>query len=193
MTVWKRWRRRAVHLAVAVGTASTLLLAPGAASASGRAASRLTVRPPLATSTAEPASGRVWHLQTVPGLSGYQSLGAVSCPSSTFCMGVGQGPHGPLVSERWNGRTWSRVPVPTVHPEAVLEGISCVSPDACMAVGMREGRVPLHTLAEHWNGRSWSVLTTPNLEEGGFTAVSCVTATDCMAVGQSQPPGRVTR
>ena len=38
-------------------------------------------------------------------------------------------------------------------------------------------------LIEEWDGQSWSVVSTPNLDTNSLTSVSCLTSTDCWAVG----------
>jgi hypothetical protein len=46
----------------------------------------------------------------------------------------------------------------------------------------------MFTLAELWNGHSWSMQTTPNPPKGAYSqlnGISCVTSTDCVAVGSS--------
>jgi Bacterial Ig-like domain (group 3) len=41
-----------------------------------------------------------------------------------------------------------------------------------------------HTLAEHWNGTAWSIVSTPSTGFG-FRSVSCVSSSDCWAVGSA--------
>src|SRR5579875_2153555 len=83
--------------------------------------------------------------------------------------------------------TWSAEP--TVNQGATgnyLNAVSCGSATDCMAVGSyTDSSGNDKTLAEAWNGDSWSVLTTPDPGATGnqFNDVSCVSATDCEAVG----------
>ncbi len=80
-------------------------------------------------------------------------------------------------------------------------GVSCVQSDACVAVGSYWS-LGVHTdvtLAETWNGSTWSVMATPNppgLEEGWkdgryalLRGVSCLTTSDCVAVGYYRDTG----
>src|SRR5207244_9305104 len=44
-----------------------------------------------------------------------------------------------------------------------------------------------HTLVEHWDGSSWSIVSSPNFgpdaNNNGLDSVTCVSASDCWAVG----------
>jgi hypothetical protein len=82
---------------------------------------------------------------------------------------------------------WSIVPSATPSRGGGLEGVSCVSATDCTAVGDRDHL----TLVEHWNGTVWSIVPSPSASgssasgsrSSGLDAVSCVSATDCTAVG----------
>jgi hypothetical protein len=62
---------------------------------------------------AERWNGKTWAIQptpnpprgNLPGAVAY--LTAVSCPSATACVAVGQSNAGALVAELWNGKTWA--------------------------------------------------------------------------------------
>jgi hypothetical protein len=76
---------------------------------------------------------------------------------------------------------------------STLTGVSCPSTTDCMAVGWSEAENQssvYYTLGEVWNGTSWTIIHTPspsNLGGGAqLNAVSCVSSTDCMAVGETQ-------
>ena len=81
---------------------------------------------------------------------------------------------------------WSIVLPPTSSNGGSLRGVSCVSSSDCTAVGSStEG-----TLVEDWDGVVWSTTSSPSPIRGGsgpdsswLQAVSCVSATDCIAVG----------
>jgi hypothetical protein len=67
-----------------------------------------------------------------------------------------------------------------------LKGVSCVRAGFCMAVGYYPASTRYQTLTERWDGSSWSRLSSPNPgdTQGNFlSAVSCASATFCMAVG----------
>jgi len=116
---------------------------------------------------------------------------AVSCPTATMCMAVGDvvlGATQTMLAERWNGHRWFVTPL--AHPPGAtasfLTGVSCSSAGACSAVGSEfdpsTGGGPL---AERWNGSSWAVQVTPSPGNEGvpFAAVSCGSAVSCTAVG----------
>jgi hypothetical protein len=146
---------------------------------------------------AESWNGTAWSIvpSRNPAPSGYASyLHGVSCVSASSCVAVGSyddaGPADTLV-ESWDGSTWSVVPTPSLGSSTVnsLAGISCVSASSCMAVGNQEvPDDPNQTLAESWNGATWSVVPTPDttVNDDNFLAgASCLTASDCTAVGWS--------
>lgn len=72
-----------------------------------------------------------------------------------------------------------------------LQDVSCASASSCMAVGWAQhasGQPANITVAEQWNGSSWRVLPTPTPDQGSggeLLGVSCVSSSDCMAVGQA--------
>jgi hypothetical protein len=144
---------------------------------------------------AESWNGTSWSIVRTPNPAptGYNDrLSSVSCVSASSCTAVGfsdnAGPVQTLV-ESWDGSTWSVVPTPGLGSSTVngLAGVSCVSASSCMAVGTQE--VPdfgIQTLADSWNGTSWSAVPTPDpsLNYDNFlNGVSCLTASDCTAVG----------
>ncbi len=71
-----------------------------------------------------------------------------------------------------------------------LHGVSCSSAGACMAVGDHlsvSGGLG-GTLTERWNGADWSVVPSPSPRHfphagAELDGVSCVSASDCLAVG----------
>lgn len=96
------------------------------------------------------------------------------------------------LGEAWNGSRWSIQPTPNLArvPYTVLRSVSCTTRWACTAVG-QSGQTPQYgqqtrTLAARWNGRTWAVQPTPALVAGAadaLNAVSCKSATSCVAVG----------
>ncbi len=139
-----------------------------------------------------------WTISTSPGTgSSYNSLGSVSCVSTTSCVAVGSTQNTErfdrTLIESWNGHTWSRSPSPNVGNYEVnndLAGVSCVSATWCVAVGRQSSPVRGSTdvpgtLIETWNGSTWSVTPSPPSTEFILWGVSCVSVTWCIAVGQS--------
>ena len=110
------------------------------------------------------------------------ALSSVSCASPTTCEAVGSG-----LAEGWDGSSWTIQNTPNTPIGNGLTSVSCTSASACEAVGSSGTSTLGHpggtTLAEAWNGASWSLQSGPNLAGGTLSAVSCVSATTCEAVG----------
>jgi hypothetical protein len=119
-------------------------------------------------------------------------LTAVSCSSASHCVAVGSytdsSDRTRALSEVWSGSGWAVVhtPTPKGGTDIGLDGISCVSASHCVAVGSYTNHrsVP-RTLTEFWNGSAWSIVASRNPagSASGLSAVSCHSATACMAVG----------
>ena len=81
----------------------------------------------------------------------------------------------------------SVVPSPNQLDYSMHRGVDCVTQNYCWAVGSwthTDGR----TLVEHWDGTAWKIVPSPNADwatDSHLTAVSCVSSTDCMAVGDA--------
>ncbi|HEX4091134.1 MAG TPA: hypothetical protein VHZ33_20680 [Trebonia sp.] len=129
-------------------------------------------------------NGRGWWLaasRSAPSASLY----GVSCPSATSCFAVGSSltASGGSLVERWNGKSWSAstTPVPRKASYAGLQSVSCVSAAHCLAVG---NDVNPGVYAAAWNGHGWHLvaMTTTGGHIGAFTAVTCLTATSCVAL-----------
>jgi len=159
--------------------------------AGGTQSSHGLTSPPTVTAS-------TWQPTTTQDPAGNSSLGTrgVSCATSTFCVSVGWyyvGAQAYPKIQQWNGSTWTTV-TPNVTPQFnfVLDGVSCVSATFCAAVGYTQsshltGELPL---AMTWNGSSWSqeAPPLPAGQAGGLlSSVSCLSATWCLAVGDSTP------
>ncbi len=112
---------------------------------------------------------------------------AVSCPSRSECIAVGQSGTSTLAMG-WTGRRWRTQPARIRPPGmSVLNGVSCSSPARCVAVGYVQPQpsAPTKVLIERWNGAVWSTVQPPTaapLENAMLNAVSC-TRGSCVAVG----------
>ena len=93
----------------------------------------------------------------------------------------------------WDGSRWSlgHVPDPMgASPRTVVyvDDVSCPSGSDCWAVGFNSGR-GASTAQDtwHWDGTRWSYVATPALAgaQDTLTGVSCVSASDCWAVGEA--------
>ena len=89
--------------------------------------------------------------------------------------------------------TWrvQEVPLPAGSAGQLLS-VSCPATGICTAVGYSVNTVTdaQFTLAERWAGGHWSVQPTPSPGSGinQLTGVSCLSATDCTAVGIDSTP-----
>ena len=141
-------------------------------------------------------NGSAWSAQTIPGPPGSTSanLSGVSCLTTTFCEAVGQynDSSGNTLSlaATWNGTAWTAQPTPNpaISNFTRLSEVSCATATACQAAG--EFRLStanrLLALAESWNGTSWQTqqaASPPGATANSLSAVSCVSATFCEAVG----------
>ena len=148
---------------------------------------------------AERRDGGEWSIQPTPNPAGAQEsrFRSVSCASSTACVAVGffkdsSGAYLTL-AERWDGSSWTILPTPNPAGalEARLESVSCASATECIAVGyVKTGAEAFSTLVERWDGTSWTIVSSPNpasLPKHYLRSVSCVSASECWAVGQSVP------
>jgi hypothetical protein len=145
--------------------------------------------------------GSSWTLQTPPdsSLTGGQLYG-VSCPSTAMCIAVGNDPNYPghLLVEAWDGTSWTiqTVPAPAGGTGAALSGVSCSSTEDCVAVGnVGTANPPFNPpFIERWDGSTWSIQNAPvpANSDAYLSAVSCVSPTDCTAVGYFNKTGTST-
>ena len=149
---------------------------------------------------AETGSPGSWSVTSAPTPSGVYAaaLTSVSCPSSTFCMAVGNTAQTlfstsrePL-AETWNGASWQIVPLPDPGTNFgnQLVSVSCASKDFCVAIGsavQKSGlNYTLDQLVETWSAGSWQIPSGTLTETANAQlAVSCPTTTFCLAVGGS--------
>lgn len=138
---------------------------------------------------AESWNGKRWSIVPTPHLGPNSALSAVACTSSSMCIAVGQHGSAALV-ESWNGTKWSVLRSPHRGSADLLDGVSCTSSRHCVAVGYYsgDGSGAVDTLVESWNGTTWSVVSSPNpSKDFNFVlAVSCASASSCMAVGEEE-------
>jgi hypothetical protein len=138
-------------------------------------------------------NGTSWTPQKQVNPSGQEANAdnSVSCTSASACTSAGYWTSIGLLglAEGWNGTTWSRqsLPRPPKSDTDELSGVSCTTATACTAVGdsaTSYSSSVFATMAMSWNGKSWQLASTPTPTGGGaFSAVSCTSPTDCVAVG----------
>jgi hypothetical protein len=139
---------------------------------------------------AERWNGTKWAIQPVPVPADGSAPVSVSCASAIACTAVG-----PAIAARWNGTNWTiqRTASLGTGDTGFLSGVSCASARRCTAVGYYQTAVAQPTLAERWNGSAWDIQPTPGgpgIEaSNSLAAVSCISATDCTAVGNYDPAG----
>ncbi len=148
-------------------------------------------------------NGRAFSRMKAAVPAGMPVLGGVSCVSAANCSAVAvSGTTYPFTSfaEHWNGKEWSvaRVAWPKGTANPVLGAVSCAVPRSCVAVGAF-GTTPHSVVsrpaAASYNGRSWTGVSLPAPAAGqssALNAVSCVSAADCVAVGQAGPASGLT-
>ena len=153
-----------------------------------------------AATLGEEWNGTAWSIVTTPTEATYpSSLTSVSCPSSTYCVAVGDyfiygdsEDYGAL-SDTWNGTTWT---APPGGGYGINAGVSCASTTSCGVVGTFIYGAPFanQTSAGTWNGGTSYDPTppSPGTEDNGLNAVSCLEVAakfTCTAVGYSQNSG----
>jgi hypothetical protein len=139
-----------------------------------------------------------WTIQPVPLPPSTRGgeLSGVACPASTFCLAtdVTGASNGTPVIEAWNGSAWAvqLLPLPSGINTGSVTAVSCVSASSCVATGSYPNVDLQNMLAEVWNGSTWTPMTLPeppgSYNDGVLEAVSCVSATNCTAVGSYGTP-----
>ena len=134
----------------------------------------------------------IWKRISLP--SGATDPLSISCTSTSFCVGVGQtsGLGGGVVIS-YNGNTWKIDPIPSYT--GPLHSVSCISPSFCMAVGtnyFNNGDTStINDAVLSYNGNTWKEDPLPSSATGGLAAVSCTSASFCMAVSNYSLNGSV--
>ena len=141
-------------------------------------------------------NGSSWSTQATPLPSGASKsqLTDVECPTTTECLAVGtywdSENKSFSYSAVWKSGSWSVVAVPQVSGSAenTLWDVACSSASACTAVGWFVSQASVvEKLIVRWSGSGanppWSLQTPAQGGAGMLRAVSCSTATSCVAVG----------
>lgn len=149
---------------------------------------------------AESWDGSSWQLQAAPIPSGAAvvDLRSASCPRTTWCAAVGSfstGTYYADLAETYVHGKWRLGPsfgVIGELPSGFLQ-VSCTASNACVAVGAAQiffeslGSGP-SMLAATWDGASWHLFEPPDPSRavgGVLYGVSCVNASNCVAVGNA--------
>ena len=92
-------------------------------------------------------------------------------------------PLAPAAASDWSIVNSPNAPAPTSNTPL---GVTCVSASDCWAVGYYYNGSYAQTLIERWDGTSWAIVSSPNTSptQANFLyGVTCVSASDCWAVG----------
>jgi len=204
----------ALAVAVALVVASTALLIAHMDKPE-RTATSVSRASPAAPSPPTAEASTAWSVvsdQAYPKTA----LAAVTCVDATDCWAVGSGtPY--AVIEHFSGYQWGAYAIPGTPPllncplatdacwSATLNAVTCVSATDCWAVGQTTvftaGGVPAsqQPLIADWSSSGWSFVPSPTIPatypwnsvdpDAGLSAVSCIGAADCWAVGAVEPSG----
>jgi len=129
----------------------------------------------------------------IPQYSAYATLAEeVSCGAAGACMLVGEHYNKPakpsMLAEISSGPSWSMLQWnnPAGARWGVLDAVSCVGSSYCMAVGTEDRRAQ-QVYSAQWHGSGvLKQVSTPNPAHARWAelaGVSCLSATDCVAVG----------
>jgi hypothetical protein len=158
-------------------------------------------------------NGSSWSLVPIPDTGqAFDQLNGVQCLAADNCWAVGNA--GPTqqnpnflpifpgaagdqgLIEHWDGSSWSLIPsVAEPSPNGgYLNGITCVSATDCWASGATTDSTGVASglLLQHWDGSSWTDMSgsVPDSSTPGIlSSISCISATQCWAVGALGPFG----
>ncbi len=137
--------------------------------------------------------GKSWSIVPSPNETTpfYSVLSAVSCTSAISCHAVGysyvskSAGEAPF-AESYTGTGWTLDTLGSPPGGGQLNGISCVTSNSCVAVGVSFPEPDGASLAYTRNGNAWTLSPSAAIaqtSQPGLTAVSCVSAHSCAAVG----------
>jgi hypothetical protein len=143
-------------------------------------------------------NGKAWKLRHTPFVAKHGShLLNIACAARSSCLAVGyyDANHqdwGAVVNEalaeHWNGHRWTVGHPPAGHNYSPsLGGVACPSRTECIAVGSYlngQNASPNSPLVERWVKGRWRWVTAGLPRYGQLSAISCIDANRCMAVGR---------
>jgi hypothetical protein len=144
------------------------------------------------------AASSAWKQAAAPsGAKRGDAITSISCADSSHCWAVGQryqGSNKLSLIEDYQGTRWAVQSSPSIadsvsgYDQDTLSGVACPSTTDCWAVGgyFDGGNIPL---LEHYNGAGWTIVPGPSEGNPPFwqatlSAVTCVSSSDCWAVGE---------
>lgn len=136
--------------------------------------------------------GRAWTAAALPAGLGFPA--AVSCANGDTCLAVGTTGMRSTAAT-WTAAGWVVQTPPPVDLFDQLSGVACPMAGPCLAVGVGAGPGGEVPISGVFNGSAWSMqiaLTPSGASSAALDSVACVSAADCVAVGQiSLPDGSV--
>jgi len=151
---------------------------------------------------AEQWNGVAWTVASTPNPSTAYSniLRSVTCASSSECWAVGWNnlaSGSSTLVEEWTGASWTIASAPNVGAANSPYGVTCWSATGCLTVGANSvaGNPDDQTLSEQWDGSAWGAVSAPDsngttISDNHLADVSCVSASECWAVGGSSGLGQ---
>lgn len=146
---------------------------------------------------AAPAAVDAWSIVDSPNVPGglRTHLLATACASASDCWAVGEQlsatDYSSALAEHWDGASWTvaAAPSPGDAIDSTLSAVACPSASDCWATGLYSvNGGDSAPLVEHWDGASWTLVSAPQpggAQYGGLRGLSCVSGSDCWAVGWS--------
>jgi hypothetical protein len=142
---------------------------------------------------AEKVSGMRTSLMRTPNPTGasQSEFNGVSCPSSTFCVGVGDAENSNGVdralAETYQKGKWVIDKLPSTGDAAQLVGVSCSTAKFCLAFGQNDFTSKALTFVARDVNGTWSLLSLTLKERRAivFSGVSCVAGGTCLLVGRA--------
>lgn len=170
----------------------------------GAALLSLAVLPPAPVAAAGmPVSWQITPSQDPSPLD--NRLVSVACSTPDTCWAVGSYYNGTdyqTLAERSTPDGWVTVPTPdnstsnttNANQDNVLRSVTCLPGGPCFAAGYwYDGLNQAHPLVMENAGSGWQLMTTadsaPAVVDDFLSAITCTSATDCWAVGQTLVPG----
>jgi hypothetical protein len=140
-------------------------------------------------SLTEKWNGSAWSVVTTPNSASGELIGD-DCSGTSACLAVGISDTLFAIAQKWNGTKWAdEAPKkPSGASDSELNGVSCTASTSCQSVGNYYNGSISPALAESWNGTTWTIEATPAISGATYVSlagVSCATASDCWAVGES--------
>jgi hypothetical protein len=151
---------------------------------------------------AEVWNGSTWRVSAAPKQP-YSILDTVSCPAAGHCVlgGVYVTSSGSYVwAEKFDGAHWGAVSVPQPTTPAAhfqfFNGVSCPSLTSCVADGVTVNQSSnASAFTEVLSGGTWKIAGIPGWpakQQNSLNAVSCASASYCIAVGGYGPFATLT-